>query len=141
VPYKGAAQAIPDLLSDQIQLMFVSIPDALPHIRAGKLRAIAVTSKERSSVLPDVPTIAEQGLDFDVSAWFGLVAPAGTPRANVDRYYTEIAKTYAQPEVRAKIAGIGMDPVVKNPDQFAAFIREEIARWAPVVKASGAKAD
>jgi tripartite-type tricarboxylate transporter receptor subunit TctC len=141
IPYKGAAQAIPDLLSGQIQLMFVSIPEALPNIRAGKLRALGVTTKERSGVLPDVPTLTEQGLDFDVSAWFGVVAPAGTPRPIVDRYYTEIAKAMSQPEVRGKLSGIGMDPKLKNPDQFAAFIREEIARWAPVVKASGAKAD
>src|SRR5262249_25543388 len=132
---------IPDLLSGQIQLMFVSIPEALPNIKAGKLRAVGVTSKDRSSVLPDVPTLAEQGLDFDVSAWFGIVAPAGTPRPIVERYYGEISKALAQPETRGKLAGIGMDPVTKTPDQFAAFIREEIARWAPVVKASGAKAD
>jgi tripartite-type tricarboxylate transporter receptor subunit TctC len=113
----------------------------LSHIRAGKLRAIAVTSKDRSSVLPDTPTIAEQGLDFDVSAWFGLVAPAGTPRPIVNRIYAELAKAYEQAEVKSKIAGIGMDPVLKNPDVFATFIRDEIARWAPVVKASGAKAD
>jgi tripartite-type tricarboxylate transporter receptor subunit TctC len=141
VPYKGAAQAVPDLLSGQIQLMFVSIPDVLPHIRSGKLRAIAVTTKNRSSVLPDVAPIAEQGVDFDVSAWFGLVSPAGTPRPIVMRYYGELAKAYEQQEVRAKIAGLGMDPVLKTPDQFAQFIRDEIARWAPVVKASGAKAD
>ena len=141
IPYKGAAQAIPDLLSGQIQLMFVSIPEALPNVRAGKLRALGVTSKDRSSVLTDVPTLAEQGVDFDVSAWFGVVAPAGTPRPIVNRYYTEIANAIGQPEVKGKLAGIGMDPVVKNPDQFAAYIRDEIARWAPVVKASGAKAD
>jgi tripartite-type tricarboxylate transporter receptor subunit TctC len=141
IPYKGAAQALPDLLSGQIQLMFVSIPEALPNVRAGKLRALGVTSKDRSSVLTDVPTIAEQGLEFDVSAWFGVIAPAGTPRPIVNRYAAEIAKGIEQPETKGKLSGIGMDPVIKGPDAFAQFIRDEIARWAPVVKASGARVD
>ena len=141
IPYKGAAQAIPDLLSGQIQLMFVDIPEALPNIKAGKLRALGVTSKDRSSVLPDVPTLAEQGLDFDVSAWFGVIAPAGTPRPIVTRYAAEITKGIEQPDTKAKLSGIGMDPVIKGPDAFAQFIRDEIARWAPVVKASGARVD
>jgi tripartite-type tricarboxylate transporter receptor subunit TctC len=141
IPYQGAAQAMPNLLSGQIQLMFVSVPEALPHIKAGKLRAVGVTSRQRSSVLPDVPSLAEQGLDFDVSAWFGIVAPAGTPRPIVQRYNSEIVRAMGQPEVRGKLAGIGMDPVTMSPDQFAQFIRDEIARWAPVVKASGAKLD
>jgi tripartite-type tricarboxylate transporter receptor subunit TctC len=141
IPYKGAAQAMPDLLSGQIQLMFVSVPEALGHIKSGKLRAVGVTSRQRSPVLPDVPSIAEQGLDFDVSAWFGLVAPAGTPRPIVNRYNAEVVKALQQPDVRARLAGIGMDPVTMSPEQFAQFIRDEIARWAPVVKASGARVD
>jgi tripartite-type tricarboxylate transporter receptor subunit TctC len=141
IPYQGAAQAMPNLLSGQIQLMFVSVPEALPHIKAGKLRAVGVTSRQRSSVLPDVPSLAEQGLDFDVSAWFGIMAPAGTPRPIVQRYNSEIVRAMGQPVVRGKLAGIGMDPVTMSPDQFAQFIRDEIARWAPVVKASGAKLD
>jgi tripartite-type tricarboxylate transporter receptor subunit TctC len=141
IPYKGAAQAMPDLLSGQIQLMFVSVPEALPHIKSGKLRAVGVTSKQRSPVLPDVPSLAEQGLDFDVSAWFGVVAPAGTPRPIVSRYNAEIVKALQLPDVRARLAAIGMDPVTMTPEQFAQFIRDEIARWAPVVKASGAKVD
>ena len=143
IPYKGAAQAIPDLLSGQIHLMFVSIPDVLPHIRSGKLRAIGVTSRERSGVLPDAAPFAEQGLpDFDVRAWFGMMAPAATPREIVGRYYSEIVKALALQEVRARLSGIGLDPVTSaSPEQFAGFIRQEIAKWAPVVKASGAKAD
>jgi tripartite-type tricarboxylate transporter receptor subunit TctC len=141
IPYKGAAQAIPDLLSGQIQLMFVSVPEALPHIKSGKLRAIGVTSRQRSSVLPDVPSVAEQGVDFDVSAWFGMVAPAGTPRPIINRYNAEIVKAMQQTDTRGRLAGIGMDPVTMSPDEFAQFIRDEIARWTPVVKASGAKVD
>ena len=143
IPYKGAAQAIPDLVSGQIQLMFVGIPEALPHIKSGKLRALGMTTRERSSVLPDVVPIAEQGLpDFDVRAWFGMTAPAGVPRDIVARYHTEITKAIGLPDVRARFASIGLDPVTSSsPDQFAAFIRQEVAKWAPVVKASGAKAD
>lgn len=143
IPYKGAAQAIPDLLSGQIQLMFVSIPDALPHIKAGKLRAIGVTSRTRSAVLPDVVPFADQGMpDFDVRAWFGMTGPVGMPREIVNRFHAEIVKSLAVPEVRARLSGIGLDPVTSaSPEQFAGFIRQEIAKWAPVVKASGAKAD
>ena len=142
IPYKGAAPAVVDLLGGQIQLMFVSIPDALPHIKGGKLRAIGVTSRDRSGALPDQVPVAQQGLpDFDVRAWFGVVAPAATPRPIVMRYNAEIVKTLAQPDARSKLAAIGLDPVTMTPDQFAAFIRDEIAKWAPVVKASGAKAD
>ena len=143
IPYKGAAQAIPDLLSGQIQLMFVSIPDVLPHIKSGKLRAIGVTSRESSAVLPGVTPFADQGLpDYDVRAWFGMMAPAGTPRDIVGRYHSEIVKALSLQEVRGKLSGIGLDPVTSaSPDQFAGFIRQEIAKWAPVVRASGAKAD
>ncbi|MSQ50380.1 MAG: tripartite tricarboxylate transporter substrate binding protein [Betaproteobacteria bacterium] len=143
IPYKGAAQAIPDLLSGQIHLMFVGIPEALPHIRSGKLRALGVTTRERSSVIPDVVPIAEQGFpEFDVRAWFGMVAPAGVPREIVSRYHTEIIKAIGSKEVSARFASVGLDPVTSSsPDQFANFIRLEIAKWAPVVKASGAKAD
>jgi len=143
VPYKGAAQAIPDLLSGQIQLMFVSIPDVLPHIRSGKLRAIGVTSRERSGVLPDTVPFADQGLpEFDVRAWFGMSAPAGTAREIVARYHGEITKAMSLQEVRGRLSGIGLDPTTSaSADQFAGFIRQEIAKWAPVVKASGAKAD
>ncbi|MFM9966901.1 MAG: Bug family tripartite tricarboxylate transporter substrate binding protein [Burkholderiales bacterium] len=143
IPYKGAAQAIPDLLSGQIQLMFVSIPDVLPHIRSGKLRAIGVTSRERAGVLPDTVPFAEQGLpEFDVRAWFGMAAPAGTPRDIVTRYHGEITKALNVAEVKARLSGIGLDPTTStSADQFAAFIRQEIAKWAPVVKASGATAD
>jgi tripartite-type tricarboxylate transporter receptor subunit TctC len=143
VPYKGAAQAIPDLLSGQIQLMFVSIPDVLPHIKSGKLRAIGVTSRERAAVLPDTVPFADQGMpDFDVRAWFGMAGRAGTPREIITRYHAEIVKALSVKEVSGRLSGIGLDPVTSaSPDQFAGFIAKEIAKWAPVVKASGAKAD
>jgi len=142
VPYRGAAAAVPDLLSGQLQLMFVSIPDVISHIQAGTLRAIGVTSKERSRSLPDVVPMAEQGWpDFDVRGWFGVVAPAGTPKEIVDRYNATIRAMLSRPEMREKMFGIGLDPLTSTPEEFGAFIRSEVAKWAPVVKASGAKVE
>jgi tripartite-type tricarboxylate transporter receptor subunit TctC len=141
VPYKGGALAMVDLLGGQISMTFGDIPTALPHIRSGKLRSIAVTGAKRSPLLPDVPTVAEQGLaGFDVTAWFGVFTTAGTPRAVVDRLNAEIVRILDLPDVRDKLNAIGMEPVTNTPDQFAAFVQREIAKWAPVVKASGAKA-
>jgi tripartite-type tricarboxylate transporter receptor subunit TctC len=142
IPYKGGAPAMIDLLAGQISMTFGDIPTALPHIRAGKLRSIAVTAAKRSPLLPDVPTIAEQGLPgFDVSAWFGVFTTAGTPRPVVNQLNVEIVRILNLPDVREKLMGIGMEPVTNSPDEFAAFVRSEIAKWARVVKASGAKAN
>ncbi len=142
VPYRGAAAAVPDLLSGQLQLMFVSIPDVISHIQAGTLRPIGITSKERSRSLPDVVPMAEQGWpDFDVRGWFGVVAPAGTPKEIVDKYNATIKAMLARPETQKTLANIGLDPLSSTPDEFAAFIKAEVAKWAPVVKASGAKVE
>jgi tripartite-type tricarboxylate transporter receptor subunit TctC len=142
VPYRGAAAAVPDLLSGQLQLMFVSIPDVIAHIQAGTLRPIGITSKERSKSLPDVVPMVEQGWpDFDVRGWFGVVAPAGTPKEIVDRYNATIKAMLARPDTLQRLSNIGLDPLSSTPDEFAAFIRAEVAKWAPVVKASGAKVE
>lgn len=142
VPYKGAASAVPDLVSGRIQLMFSSIPDVLPYIRAGKLRAIGVTSLQRSAVLPEQVPVSEQGFPgFDVRGWFGVVAPAATPRDIVNRLNREIVALLAKPEVRERLGKIGLDVNTSTPEQFAAFIVAEIAKWAPVVKASGVSVD
>jgi tripartite-type tricarboxylate transporter receptor subunit TctC len=142
VPYRGAAAAVPDLLSGQLQLMFVSIPDVISHIQAGTLRAIGVTSRERSRSLPDVTPMAEQGWkDFDVRGWFGVVAPAGTPKPIVDRYNATIKAMLARPDMREKLFAMGLDPLSSTPEEFAAFIQAEVAKWGPVVKASGAKVE
>jgi tripartite-type tricarboxylate transporter receptor subunit TctC len=142
VPYRGAAAAVPDLLSGQLQLMFVSIPDVIAHIQAGTLRPIGITSKERSKSLPDVVPMAEQGWpDFDVRGWFGVVAPSGTPKEIVDRYNATIKAMLARPDTLQRLSNIGLDPLSSTPDEFAAFIRAEVAKWAPVVKASGAKVE
>ncbi len=142
VPYRGAAAAVPDLLTGQTQLMFVTIPDVISHIQAGSLRPIGITSKERSRSLPDVVPMAEQGWpDFDVRGWFGVVAPAGTPKAIVDKYNATIKAMLARDDTQAKLLTMGLDSLSSTPEEFAAFIKSEVAKWAPVVKASGAKVE
>ena len=142
VPYRGAAAAVPDLLTGQTQLMFVTIPDVISHIQAGSLRPIGITSKERSRSLPDVVPMAEQGWpDFDVRGWFGVVAPAGTPKAIVDKYNATIKAMLAREDTQARLLTMGLDSLTSTPEEFAAFIKSEVAKWAPVVKASGAKVE
>ena len=142
VPYKGLAQAVPDILSGQISLIFSSIPDALPHIRSGKLRALGVTSTRRAELLPDVTPVSQQGYpDYNVRGWFGLVAPAGTPVEIVNIYNREIVQAMAQGEARNRLVSIGFDPVTMSPEQFAGFIRDEITKWTAVVRSSGARAE
>jgi tripartite-type tricarboxylate transporter receptor subunit TctC len=122
--------------------MFDNLPSALPHIRSGRLKALAVTSRERSPALPNVPTLAESGLkDFDASAWFGLLAPAGTPREVVTRVQQDVARILATAEMRERFAGQGAAPVPNTSEEFAAFIRSEIEKWSKVVKFSGARVD
>jgi tripartite-type tricarboxylate transporter receptor subunit TctC len=143
VPYKGAAAAIPDLVAGEIQLMFVSLTDALGQVQAGRIRAIAVTTLDRSPVLPDLPTVAEQGYpDYDVAAWFGMAAPRNLPKDVLTKLNREIYAALAKPDVKKRLADVGLDtqPPI-TPDQMREFVRKEIAKWAPVVKASGATAD
>jgi tripartite-type tricarboxylate transporter receptor subunit TctC len=142
VPYKGSAPAVQDLLGGQVQLMFDNLPSALPHIKGGKLRALAVTSAQRAPVLPDVPTIAEAGLPgFEASSWFGVLAPAGTPPAIVAKLNAEIAKWLASPEAKEKLQAQGANVAGGPPEEFAKHIAAETAKWAKVVKESGAKID
>jgi tripartite-type tricarboxylate transporter receptor subunit TctC len=147
VPYKGSSPAITDLLGGQIQVMFSDIPPALPHVRSGRLRAIAVTSAKRQAALPEVPTVAESGAPgtqgFEAVAWQSLVAPAGTPKDIVNRYADALAKVMAQPALRKKLEQDGFEPVSRSmsPDELAAYIREETERWGKVIKQSGARID
>jgi tripartite-type tricarboxylate transporter receptor subunit TctC len=143
LPYRGSAPALQDLLAGNTQVMFDNLTSSLPHIRSGRLKALAVTSRVRSPALPDVPTMEEAaGLKgFDATAWFGLLAPAGTPREIVDKIQRDVAQILSQPEMRERFAGQGALPVGDTPDQFAAFIRAEIEKWTKVVKFSGAKVD
>jgi len=142
IPYKGSAPALQDLIGGQVQLMFDNLPSALPQIKGGKLRALAVTSAARAAALPDVPTVAEAGLPgFEASSWFGVLAPAGTPVAIIARLNAEIAKWLASPEAREKLASQGANAAGGSPEDFAKHIAAETAKWQKVVKESGAKVD
>ena len=142
IPYKGAGPALADLIGGQVQVSFTSMPSVIGHITAGKLRAIAVTSGARSDALPELPTLAESGLaGFDVYPWFGLFAPAATPAAIVGQLNREINELLATPDVRARFAGQGAVPMATTPAEFAALLKQDIEKWAKVVKDSGAKID
>ena len=140
VPYKGTTQAMNDLMGGQLAMMFGAMPTLLPQVRAGKLRALAVTSAQRAPVAPDLPTLAEAGLKgFDVSSWYGVMAPAATPRELIARLQAEIALIVALPEVKAGLEAQGLYPVASRPDVFAADIRAETARWARVIREAAIK--
>jgi tripartite-type tricarboxylate transporter receptor subunit TctC len=142
-PYRGSAPAITDLIAGNMNVMFDNLPSALPHIKSGRLKALAVTSRNASAALPGVPTLEQSGglKDFDASSWFGLFAPAGTPRAIVDKIQADVAKALSLPELRERFVGQGAEPGGGTPDQFAAFIKSESDKWARVVKVSNAKVD
>lgn len=142
VPYKGSAPAVTDLLGGQVQCMFDNMPSSLPHVKSGKLRALAVTTRERSPSAPDVPTVDEAGVPgFDVSSWFGLMAPKGTPKEIVARMNLEANKALASDEIKKGFLDLGAVPAPMSPAAYGEFIRAEIKKWAEVVKVSGAKAD
>jgi tripartite-type tricarboxylate transporter receptor subunit TctC len=142
VPYKGSAPALTDLMGGQVQIMFDNLPSSLAQIKAGKLRAVAVTSMNRAPALPNVPTINESGLPgFEASSWFGVLAPAGTPAPIVARINAEVNKWLQSADAREKLLGQGAEAAGGSPEQFATFIRAETEKWAKVVKASGAKVD
>jgi len=142
VPFKGSSEAQIQLLGGQVQIMFDAIPGVAAQIKAGKLRALGIASPERSPFFPDVPTIAEQGYPgFAAVGWIGIVAPARTPEAVLDRLNAEVRRLIVKPEVKDRLAALSFLPVGDSREQFAAFIREEVAKWAKVVKESGAKID
>jgi tripartite-type tricarboxylate transporter receptor subunit TctC len=142
VPYRGSGPAMADLLAGRVALMFDNLPSALPHVREGRLRALAVTAARRSPMLPDVPTIAEAGVPgYEATSWFGLFVPAGTPRDIVERMAREMAAFARRTEVAERIRALGAEPVTNTPDEFAAMVRAEIDKWGAVVRASGARAD
>jgi len=142
VPYKGAAPAMNDLMGGQIQLMFDNLASSLGQVKAGRIKALAVTTAKRTPLAPDLPTIAESGLaGFDISTWFGIFVPAGTPRDVVAKLHTEFAAALAMPDVRERMLALGAEPVGSSPGEFAAYIRAEADKYARVIKASGAKAD
>ena len=142
IPYKGRAQAVPDLLGGRIHMIFDNMPSALPLVKSGDVRAIAVTSAKRSPAAPDIPTIAESGLPaFEATSWFALLGPAGMPREVQARINQETAKVLAMPDVKEKLASLGLDVAPGTPEALANLMQDETAKWAKVVKESGAKPD
>jgi tripartite-type tricarboxylate transporter receptor subunit TctC len=140
VPYKGIGPAINDLLGGQVSMMFAQMSSVLPHIKSGKLRALGVASIKRSPVMPDTPTIAEQGLPrFEAVSWYALMVPAGTPRAVIDRLNVETGKLFARPELKEKLAALGMDAATGKPSDLAAAIQADTARWTDVIRQKNIK--
>ena len=142
IPYKGTAPAITDLLGGHIQAFFSGMPPALPQVRAGRLRALAVTTAKRSSLMPDLPTMIEAGLrGFVIDNWQGVVLPANTPRDIVARLNAEIVKILALPDIRQRLSEQGAEPAGTTPEQFAAYIKSEIGKYADIIRKSGAKVE
>jgi len=138
VPYKGGAPALADLVGGQIQFMCENIPGTLPFVKAGRLRALAITDRKRSPLLPEMPTLDESGLKgYEIVGWNGLFVPAGTPPAVVNKLHAAAVKALALPDVRERLATMGADGIGNTPQQFTAFIKAEIAKWAKVVKDAG----
>jgi tripartite-type tricarboxylate transporter receptor subunit TctC len=142
VPYKGSAPAVTDLIAGQVQVMFDNTPNVLPHVKAGKLKALGVSSKARSQLAPDVPSVDEAGVPgYDVTVWFGVLTVAGTPPDIVKRLNSEMVKILTSPEVKERITKSGVDVVAGSPEHFSGFLKSEVARWAKVVQEANIKAD
>jgi tripartite-type tricarboxylate transporter receptor subunit TctC len=142
VPYKGGAPSVRELIAGETSLTITGMPQLRPHVDSGRLRLLAIGEPKRLAALPDVPTIAESGVSqYHVTQWQGILAPAGTPSEIVSRLHSEIVKGIQSPDVRQRLAADGAEPVGSTPQDFAAFIKSEVARWHPVIRASGAKPD
>ena len=142
VPYKGSGPAVADLVGGRVQIMFDAAPSLIAHVRSGRLRVLGAASAERNRLLPEVPTFGELGYPkVAVSLWYGLLAPAGTPKPVVEKLNREAAKALTSPEVRDKLQAQGAEPMPGTPEAFASFMQEEMAKWAPVVKQAGVKLD
>ncbi len=141
VPYKGGSQAITDLLGGQVELLFTGAPVTVPHIRSGKLRVLAVTNSKRAAVLPDVPTIGETLPGYELNNWYGIMAPATTPRALIDRIHGDVVRVLALAEIRDKFMALGAEPMPTTPEQFAAVMKADAARSGKIIRAAGIRAD
>lgn len=138
VPYKGTGPALPDLLAGRVHLIIEPMPTMLPHVRAGRMRALGVTTQKRSGAAPDIPTIAEQGLDgYDVVLWYGVVAPAGTPKPVIGKLHAAFVEFAASAEVKDQLSAIGAEPATLTPAEFGAMIKRDLARWKKVAKEAG----
>ena len=142
VPYKGTSQAFPDLIAGRVQLIFEPMPSMLPHVRAGRMKALGVTTAKRSNAAPEIPTIAEQGLEgFDVVTWYGMLAPAGTPKPVLETLHAAIVEFAALPDVRERLSSIGAEPATLSSAEFAAMIERDVARWKEVAREANIKLD
>jgi tripartite-type tricarboxylate transporter receptor subunit TctC len=142
VPYKGGGAAVTDLLAGQVSMYFGTTPSTVPHVRTGRLRALAVTSLQRSRAAPDIPTMAEAALPgFENAAWHGLLAPAGTPPAVIDRLHAEVTRVLRLPEIIERMSTQGVDVIGGTPAELAAFIRQDIAKYGKLVKSAGIKVE
>ena len=141
IPYKGGAPATTDLVGGHVLLMFNNMLSAMPHVKSGRLRAVAVTSARRSGALPDLPTIAETLPGYEASGWYGSLAPAATPRELIARINGEMNRAMRLPDVAQRLAGDGVEAVSATPEHFASYLRQEVAKWGKIAKASGAKMD
>ena len=141
IPYKGTSPALTALVAGEVQLSYANIPAINAHVKSGRLRPLATTSAKRAELMPDVPTMKESGVDMDVTVWYGVLAPAATPREIVIRLAEAIAKSAHSPDIRQKLVEQGAEPMGNTPEEFARMLRQEVATWAAVVKASGAKAN
>src|SRR4051812_36699747 len=141
VPYRGAALALTDMLSGQVQVIFDNMPSVISHIKAGSLRALAVTTTERSAELPDVPTVAETVKDYEASAWFGVGAPKGTPREIIEKLNKEMNEVLVEPAMKARLAELGGVPMVGTPEDFGKIVQSETDKWEKVVKFSGVRVE
>jgi tripartite-type tricarboxylate transporter receptor subunit TctC len=139
VPYKGLGPALTDLIGGRVELIISTMASALPHMKTGKLRPLAVTTARRSSFFPEVPTMQEAGVTgYEFSTWYGLLVPAGTPQAIVDRLNQEARKAVASPTLKEQFIGQGLEPAASTPQEFGAYLKSEVAKWGKVIKASGA---
>jgi tripartite-type tricarboxylate transporter receptor subunit TctC len=142
IPYKGGGPAVTDLLGGQISMIFGNLPAVLPHVKSGRINVLAIASAKRSPTMPDLPTMDEAGVrGFEASTWAGLLMPAGTPQPIIDRFYADLQKIYAQPDMKQRMATGGFEAIGSSPKEFAAYLELEVARWEKVIRVAGIKAE
>jgi tripartite-type tricarboxylate transporter receptor subunit TctC len=142
IPYKGGGPAVTDLLGGQISMIFGNLPAVLPHVKSGRINVLAIASAKRSPTMPDLPTMDEAGVrGFEASTWAGLLMPAGTPQPIIDRFYADLQKIYAQPDMKQRMATGGFEAIGSSPKEFAAYLELEVARWEKVIREAGIKAE
>jgi tripartite-type tricarboxylate transporter receptor subunit TctC len=141
VPYKGGGPAVADLVSGKVEMLFTGAPVTMPHIKAGRLKVLAVTDSQRSAALPDTPTMGEALPGYEFNNWYGLMAPAGTPRPVIDQLNAEVHRILALPDVKERFTGLGADPLPSTPERFGAVMRADADKWGKVIREAGVRAE